>query len=109
GRSRASRLWEDAPMYVRLTPEGELDVAEAADFKRFSVRLRAGQAPVNGGGLSFEADGRTAWVEEAALRAWPGGRDDAAWQAGLTGMIAFARGRGWVDGARIRAHVETQS
>lgn len=96
-------------MYVRLTPAGELDVADAADFKRFTVRLDAGQAPLDGGGLSFEPDGRTAWVDEAALRAWPGGRGDAGWQAGLTGMIDFARGRGWIDGTRIRAHVEIQN
>jgi len=96
-------------MYVRLTRAGELDVADAADFKRFSVHLGPGQPPVDGRGVSFEPDGRTAWVDEAALRAWPGGRDDPAWQAGLSGMIDFARGHGWIDGTRIRAHVETAS
>ena len=59
-------------------------------------------------GTAELSDADTAWVLEAALRAWPDVADDAAWQQALGGMIEKARPHGWIDDARkaIKAHVE---
>jgi len=86
-----------------------IDVLEPLDFKRFSLQLAAGAAQADTPAVSF--DGDTAWIAEAALRGWPGGRALPEWQDGLSAMIAFARTKGWVraaDGA-VRAHVERQA
>jgi|KBSSwiStaDraftv2_1062776.scaffolds.fasta_scaffold29945_2 hypothetical protein len=90
-----------------IVPAGDgIDVLEALDFKRFSLRLEAGATQADNSAVSF--DGDTAWIAEAALRGWPRGRTLPGWQEGLSAMIAFARTKGWVrpgDGA-VRAHVE---
>lgn len=59
-------------------------------------------------GTAELADADTAWVSEAALRAWPDVAAEAAWQQAFTAMIEKAKPHGWIDEARraIKAHVE---
>ena len=78
------------------------------DFRRFSVRVEvpAGVRLALAGTATLEGR-ETAWVEEAASRAWAGLKEDRAWQAGPDGMIAEAEPHGWVHKERrIKAHLE---
>lgn len=92
-------------MQLRLNEAGGLIIDEPFDFRSFSLRLQDGQSAAP---EILTLDGDVAWVEEDALRNLEGLADRPAWQAGLTGMIEFARARGWVDPVtgRIRAHIE---
>jgi hypothetical protein len=49
---------------------------------------------------------RAGWVQENAADA-----DSAAWQAGFSGMLAYAGTKGWLteDGSGIKAHIEHRS
>jgi hypothetical protein len=90
---------------VIVPRDEDLDVLEPTDFRRFSVRAGLGRRDT--AAVCYE--GGFAWMAEAALRAWPGGREVAGWQDSLTAMIDFACSKGWVrtiDGA-IRAHIES--
>jgi hypothetical protein len=99
-------------MKLRWTEDGVV-LDDPQDFKTFKVQVeRPGALPDElaaafDGIAIFEGSG-TAWVSEAALRHWSGLEGQAAWQEGLTLMIAKARPHGWIDDARcaIRAHVE---
>ncbi|WP_431283661.1 hypothetical protein ACQW02_02275 [Humitalea sp. 24SJ18S-53] len=99
-------------MLIRITAAGEAVLAEAEDFRRFSIRFDQGARGLEAaqGALArvARADGDTAWVAEAALRALAPRGGDPDWEAGLAGMIGFARSRGWVDDqGGIRAHIES--
>jgi len=51
------------------------------------------------------------FVDVDTLRTLAGDRAaDPQWESGLLGMVEYARGAGWVDGAgRVRVHVEYTS
>lgn len=98
-------------MLIRITGAGEAVLVEPEDFRRFSIRFDAG---ARGSGPAEAAlarlarpDGEVAWVCPAALRRLAPRGEDAAWQQGFAGMVAFAETRGWVDEAgRVRAHID---
>lgn len=98
-------------MLLRVTAGGEVLLADADEFRRFSIRFD----PAARGTAAAEAalaaiarpDGDAAWVSPAALRRLAPRGTEPEWQAGLDAMVAFARSRGWVDATGgIRAHIE---
>lgn len=98
-------------MLIRVTEAGAVVLEEADDFRRFSIRFDPGARGTAAAEAALSAiarpDGDHAWVAEPALRALAPCGSDPAWQQGLAGMVAFARGRGWVDEhGDIRAHIE---
>ena len=88
------------------------ELAEAEDFKHFSVVVRASEDAetlrLAAGSLGRTEGDRYVFVDPSALRQLPGARsDDAGWLSSLDAMLRFARSKGWVDGAgMVRAHVE---
>ena len=92
---------------------GDVRVDEVEVFTDFHV-----EAPANLAGDDLaatmgegtRADGDHLWVAEAAVRNWAAGRttdDGGAWDAGFSGMVEYARSKGWTDpaGTHLRAHV----
>ncbi len=98
-------------MFVRVDANLHVTLEEPHDFKRFHVEIDTGidllvAAQALGATARIEGD-KTAWVSETALRAFPGVRDDRAWQKQLGGMLAYAKKKGWIDAnGAIQAHVE---
>lgn len=82
-------------MYLRVdtrTTPPLVDVVEPDDFTAFKVVV---VTPSH------------SWVDPGELAALTGRTDDPEWQQKLTGMVAYARSKGWLDEqGRIRAHVE---
>ena len=111
-------LWENNiwrfMMMICVGASRQVRLVDPLDFRRFSVRIESPGLQFHDaqqalGGIAELESRETAWVDERALREWPGlAVDGNTWQSGLDAMIAYAKGRGWVDDARqsIRAHVE---
>ncbi len=94
-------------------PERRVALTEPAEFTRFSVELRGEgdradlAEAVQASGLGrLREDGEHVVVDPAALRALAGPAADEAWEAGLSGMIAYAAGKGWVEDGGVVAHIE---
>jgi hypothetical protein len=80
-------------------------------FTRFSVAVAGTgdlEAVLRSSGLGrVGADGEHVVVDPSALRALAGPAATAAWEDGLSGMVAYAAGKGWVeDDGGIVAHIE---
>jgi hypothetical protein len=71
-----------------------VELHDADDFKKFHVVLTSADQ---------------AWVDPEALVGIAGRSTDPRWQEELAGMVRFAESKGWLQGGRIRAHVETVS
>ena len=92
---------------------GDVRVDEAEVFTDFHVEAPAnlaGDDLAAAIGEGTRADGDHLWVAEAAVRNWASGRttdDGGAWDAGFSGMVEYARSKGWTDpaGTHLRAHV----
>lgn len=104
----------DADMWLRWH-QGDVTLEDADDFKHFKIVVDADlarQAEVARGfeGLVEFVDAGTAWVSQAALRAFDGRASNGQWQAGLDAMVAKARPHDWVHATTgaIRAHVVWQ-
>jgi hypothetical protein len=91
---------------ILVVSAGALRLDGASDFKAFKVAAEAGaEARLSDLG---RVDGDHVWVRPQLLQELVGAlASDAGWQAGLQGMVEFARKHEWVDhhGA-IRAHTE---
>jgi hypothetical protein len=77
---------------------------DAANFKELKVSAPR-RVPLDDLG---RVEAEHVWLPVDGLVALPGApSEDGDWQAGLAGMLEYARSRGWVDptGA-VRAHVE---
>jgi len=91
-------------MLIMLKEDGSIAIEDPYNFKHFALAL-ADERPHSSAAVDLENG--FAWVNAEHLRNFPGLAQDPKWQNGLQGMIAFARGRGWVDlRDRIRAHIE---
>jgi hypothetical protein len=108
-------------MYVQVdlaaTPPA-VTLEEPEDTKRFQVTVVGGDSV----GLVFgalvdaaagrldgdDAQGPIAWIAVDAVRRMARGRVGPEWDAELDGMLAYAKGKGWLDdnGNAIRAHLE---
>ncbi len=97
-------------MFIHVTRDLTVALEAPQDFKHFKLVIDAARQDATGletalaGVATIGADGH-AWVSEAWLR-----RQDsaAAWQEGLSAMIAAAKKYGWINeqANTIRAHVE---
>ena len=97
-------------MIVEVRDDKAVCLVDANDFKRFKLQVSrsiAQQAlPARIGGIGKVIDDASVWINEKALRDL--GPNDAAWQEGVTAMLAKAAAHGWIDpntGA-VRAHIE---
>jgi hypothetical protein len=96
-------------MFIHVAEDFAVTLEESQDFKKFKLVIDAARddaklAPALNGVATIDREGH-AWVSEAWLR----GRDSAAaWQDGLSAMIAVAKKYGWVDEGKkaVRAHIE---
>jgi len=100
-------------MFLKVSAGGELTFEERDNFRAFKLvvegeRGRLDQIRHALAGKAELPDAETAWIYEAALRAWPGVVQDTQWQQSLSAMIEKARPHGWIDEARkaIKAHIE---
>jgi hypothetical protein len=94
---------------IAVAADGRISLAEPDDFRRFSIRLAEGEPARRAMAAALRPDGEDhAWVPADLVRRLAGG--DAAWEEGFAKMLAFATGRGWVDGdGAIRAHIEREA
>lgn len=94
-------------MIIALHPHHPPALEAADDFTSFTVTmLDSGPAlPKTLAEIgALDADQTHVWVNPAWLQAH--GPQDAGWRHGLEKMLAFAAGKGWVDGAgHVRAHI----
>jgi hypothetical protein len=93
---------------------GGVTLRDPDDFTRFSAlvegdgdRSRLEQV-VRAAGLGrVSEDGDHVVVDPAGLRALAGPGADAGWDEGLSGMVAYAASKGWVeDDGGVLAHIE---
>jgi hypothetical protein len=82
------------------------------DFRAFHIAVSGGGADDDRLGALLARHGRLdgdhAWITVDAVVALAGRPDDDEWRAGLDGMVAYAREKGFWDEASdaIRAHIE---
>lgn len=98
-------------MIIRVDATGEVRVDEHLVFTDFHVEVPSGFAADDLAatmGAGTRADDGHLWIAEAAIRHWLVGRTDDLWDEGFSGMVAYARSKGWTDeaGTHLRAHVE---
>lgn len=100
-------------MFLKLSSVGELQFEDRDNFRAFKLVVEGDRSKLDDvrralAGKAELPDAETAWIFEAALRAWPGVDRDAAWQQNFSAMIEKARPHGWIDEARkaIKAHIE---
>jgi hypothetical protein len=91
---------------VFLSADGQLDVEDPMNFRAFSFRADRGRQLQDVEAVTFS--GEYAWISERHLRNWRPRAGSQEWQDGLSRMIDYARGRGWIDpdSGAIRAHIE---
>ena len=100
-------------MFIKLTADRRVLLEERDNFRAFKLVVEGRREDLDAvrralAGTAELPDADTAWVSEKALREWPEVKQDASWQAALTGMIDKAKPHGWIDEQRaaIKAHVE---
>ena len=102
-------------MIIFITNSGDLDLREPDDFKNFKILLEARRhagerrrSRAERRRATVDADGKTAWVSQAALKRWKGQAQSAAWVASFDKMIDSVKRFGWVDEAKatVRGHIE---
>lgn len=101
-------------MRLHLTHDTSVEVVDADDCSSLAITA---EVPSHVAGQILLADGIASAAEEGAVwldvdelrrRAAPAGSD--GWADRFDGMIAFARGKGWLDdsGRSVRAHLVTE-
>ena len=98
-------------MIIRVDTAGEVRVDEHTVFTGFHVEAPVGFSTAELAATMGEGtrpDGGHLWIAEAAVRHWLAGRTDDDWDEGFSGMVAYARSKGWTDkaGTHLRAHLE---
>lgn len=100
-------------MFLKLTSAGALQFEDRNNFRAFKLVVEGNRGQLEAtrravAGKADVADADTAWIFEAALRAWPGVAQDTEWQKIFSAMIEKARLHGWIDDQRkaIKAHIE---
>lgn len=90
-----------------------IELAEPEDCKRFSVVVSGGDTEALGAALTGQEIGRLlpsgdVMVDIGAVRRMAEGRVPTGWDDDFTGMLEYARSKGWLDetGTSIQAHVE---
>lgn len=90
--------------------ESRVLLQQPDDFGRFSVTVEGDGDPAEVVRLSglgrLKDDGEHVVVDPVALRALAGPAATADWEEGLSGMLAYAAGKGWMEDDGVVAHVE---
>jgi len=98
-------------MIIRIAPGQPARLEAPEDFKGFKVVVEGGLADAALAaalGPAGRLEGAHVWVARDWLRAASGLAGNATWEAGLSGMLAYAEKKGWTEpgtGA-IRGHIE---
>jgi len=98
-------------MYVELHPAGLLRLSDARNMRAFHASVPQGQLALFrerlGDNGFVEGEGHV-WLSPSLIQALAGPAADKDWLSGFDQMLAYARGKGWLDASgRIRAHIET--
>ena len=101
-------------MIIAITAAGGLELREPNDFKGFKVLVEkkgASQGDIAAalkGVATLEADGKSAWVSQDALKCWKGQPQPAEWVASFDKMVEAVKKFGWVKEAdrTVRGHIE---
>jgi hypothetical protein len=93
-------------MYVHVS-SGAPTVEDVGNLRQLHVELdgvddETAAAAIAEAGLGT-LEGDHVWLSIAGLRA--AGEPTEDWRTGFDGMIDYARGKGWVSGERVRAHI----
>ena len=91
-----------------------VQVTEPDDFSRLSVELAGlnvaeASSVLSGAGLGQIGDSGHAWLRIPPLRALaepPG--SPSSWADGWQAMLEYARGKGWIRGDAVRAHINVR-
>ncbi len=91
--------------------EERVHLQDPDDFSRFSVALEGegdlGNVVHQSGLGRLKDDGEHVAVDPVALRALAGPVATEQWDEGLSGMCAYAAGKGWVEAdGGVLAHIE---
>jgi hypothetical protein len=107
------RTAKEAALFLKLSAAGDLHFEDRHNFRAFKLVIEAERGRLDEvrralAGKAELPDAETAWISEAALRAWPGLEHDEGWQQSFAAMIEKARPHGWIDDTRkaIKAHIE---
>ena len=101
-------------MIIAITVKGEVELREPDDFKGFKVFVERPGASIADiaaalrSVATLDADGKSAWVSQDALRRWNGKPQAAEWVASFDKMIESVKRFGWVNDEHgtVRAHIE---
>ena len=102
---------------VDLTGEpAAVTLVAPEDCTRFHVAVRGSDRPALAAALSRTGVGHLlptddVMIDTAALTRMAQGRVPDGWDEQFAGMLAYARGKGWIDdsGSRIQGHVEWET
>jgi hypothetical protein len=95
---------------VIVVRDGHVVLEQPDDMTAFKVVIHGGD-PTALAGVGRMAGRDNAWIHFDAVRRLASGNGSATWEQDFSGMIDFARKRGWIDDERqeIQAHVEWES
>ena len=100
-------------MIIHIKSAHDVELQDPENFKAFKVTLAGplSQADITAaltGIAKVDADGKTIWVSQSALKNWKGKPQPAEWQASFDKMVDAVKKFGWVNEAdgTVRAHVE---
>jgi hypothetical protein len=94
-----------------LAPGADPVLVDAEKFDGFKVTLRGGDDPAAAdaalAALGERLDGDHVAIAPDTVRRLAGPlAGDPEWESGFAAMVDYARGKGWLVGESIRAHVE---
>ena len=94
-------------MIINIAADGSIRLLEAAEFRRLHISLPATDAARAALPTLGRVEGEThVFIAPERLLALAG-EQDAAWESGFRGMIAYAVGKGWADpSGAVRVHIE---
>jgi hypothetical protein len=105
--------FERGIMFLKVTAAGEVQFEDRQNFRAFKLVVEGDRGGIDAvrravAGKADVPDAETAWINQDALRQWPGMEQDDAWQQNFSAMIEKARPHGWIDDRRkaIKAHIE---
>jgi hypothetical protein len=99
-------------MIIRVDQTGAVRVDGHTVFTDFHVEAPGGFSVPDLAAMMGEGtrpDGDHLWIAESAVRHWLAGLTDDDWDESFSGMVSYARSKGWTDeaGTHLRAHVES--
>ncbi len=97
-------------MYIQVDQSGPVTLADADNFRAFSVVCNGNRENVGAALAGYgTVDGEHAWLEADAVKSLAGDVGEQ-WHTDFDNMISYARSKGWTDeSGRVRAHIEWQA